>query len=275
MITIAPYPRHVHQFDWGQWMVQGLEAHGTAYRLIDAGADADTEIVATWGWKMGRYYRARGHQVLVAERGYVGDRMVWTSLGWNGLNGRATFPKIDDGGARWNRHHRDVLRPWSPERPKGYILVMGQVPGDQSVVDHDIDGWYTATIRTLRETFDRPVYFRTHPRAIERGLPAPPRAAPELGGPLDAALSGAAWVVTFNSNSAVDAVLAGTRAIACDPGSMAWDVTGHDPRQAGVPSDRAAWAHRLAWCQWRPDEIASGAAWDAVSTVSSSLEPAA
>jgi hypothetical protein len=32
------------------------------------------------------------------------------------------------------------------------------------------------------------------------------------------------------------------------------------------PVLRERWAHRLAWCQWTLEEIASGDAWDALVT---------
>jgi hypothetical protein len=83
--------------------------------------------------------------------------------------------------------------------------------------------------------------------------------------PLAEDLAEAALVVTYNSNSAVDAVLAGVPAIAVDRGSMAWDVTGHvlGELRLSVPY-RAAWAHALAWKQWLPEEMASGDCWAAV-----------
>jgi len=70
-------------------------------------------------------------------------------------------------------------------------------------------------------------------------------------GPLAKALAGAAVVITWNSNTAVDAILAGKNTTAADKGSMAWEV-----------SDREAWAHALAWRQFSQDELTSGFAWE-------------
>ena len=88
--------------------------------------------------------------------------------------------------------------------------------------------------------------------------------APVIGGTLTEAIGNAAWVVTYNSNSAVDAVLAGVPSVSCDVGSMAWDVTGHDVAVKPPSPDRKEWAAKMAWAQWTDDEIESGRAWEAV-----------
>jgi hypothetical protein len=74
--------------------------------------------------------------------------------------------------------------------------------------------------------------------------------ADTIKGGLSDALAGAELVVTYNSNTAVDALLAGKLIHAEDEGSMAWGW-----------KDRAEWAARLAWRQFSMDEIRSGFAW--------------
>jgi hypothetical protein len=75
-------------------------------------------------------------------------------------------------------------------------------------------------------------------------------------------MAGAGLVVTFNSNTGVDAALFGRPVIAMDEGSMAWPVAGHQVTEIVMP-DRSAWAARLAWCQWTMDEMRSGACQEA------------
>lgn len=76
-------------------------------------------------------------------------------------------------------------------------------------------------------------------------------------------LENARLVVTFNSNSAVESVIAGVPAIAMDMGSMAWPVTAHMLEDVNSPvrCDRTQWAHDLAYTQWNLDEMRSGEAW--------------
>jgi hypothetical protein len=107
------------------------------------------------------------------------------------------------------------------------------------------------------------VRFRPHPGAQRRGGAAEVPGAATIGGTLAEALAGAALVVTFNSNSGVDAALAGRPVVAMDAGSMAWAVAGHEVAEVVQP-DRTAWAARLAWCQFNKAEMESGFCQEAV-----------
>jgi hypothetical protein len=193
---------------------------------------------------------ASGRRCLVLERGYIGDRFYWTSMGLDGLNGYADFCNQGMPGDRWERHFAQHLKPWR-EPSDGPVLIAGQVPNDASLRGLDIERWCVQVSHRLRMK-GIPSVIRWHPKA----LGTPPTMVS-----LDDALHGARWLVTFSSNSAVDAVLAGVPAVTCDRGSMAWAVTGHDPTGAPPIPDRTQWAHDLAYTQWNPDEIASGEAW--------------
>lgn len=223
---------------------------------------AEMPPVACWGWRRGKQYHRRSREVLVAERGYLGDRLAtWTSLGWNGLNGRAVFAAQGDEGQRFERHFGPALKPWS--RRKGYALIVGQVPGDMSCEGVNMEAWYVKAALAMEER-GYTVGFREHPAAVRRGLRV--RALPDkrIGGTLEDALSVATVAVTWNSNCGVDAVLSGVPVIACDPGAMCWDVAAHGLDAEIVRPSRDAWAARLAWTQWTIDEIESGEAWSHV-----------
>lgn len=242
-ITLA-FASHGHQVKHADALARGFAAHGVA---VKTGYPA-TQHVACWGWRRGKALRDAGHDVLVLERGYIGDRFAWTSLAWNGLNNRGTAPIIDDGGERFERNHAGMLKPWNPEGD--YVLIMGQVPGDASLQGRDLSGWYA---EQAAKDWRMPVYFRPHPLAYKRAAVHSVDGAKTLAGDLSDALERAAWVVTFNSNAGVDALLAGKATHVDDEGSMAWNVT-----------NREQWAHRLAWRQWSMDEIASGEAWERI-----------
>lgn len=71
-------------------------------------------------------------------------------------------------------------------------------------------------------------------------------------------------VVTFNSNTGVEASFAGVPTIATDIGSMAYEVASHSVAEMLRRPDRETWAARLAWKQWRREEMASGYCWETV-----------
>lgn len=198
------------------------------------------------------------------ERAYLGNRFEWYSLAWNGLNGRGTFPALRDDPCRFQKHFGDLLQPW--RRDEGaYALVVGQVPGDASLQGRDMGEWYNSIAVQCADAYGKPVWFREHPEAQRRGINRTvPRTVGTLGGPLSAALDSAHICVTFNSNTAVESVLRGIPTVACDRGSMAHEVCGHGPAQRITP-DRALWAARLAWKQWRLEEIAAGDPFDETS----------
>lgn len=196
--------------------------------------------------------------MLVMERGYLGDRTAWTSLAWNGLNGRGVASSAADP-ARFLRHFPDLLKPWR-ENEEGYVLLIGQLPGDLAVRHMDFNAWATLTAAGLG-SYGFDVRYRPHPLA-ELAVPAAltgVRLMAERS--LRAALEGAASCVTFNSNAAVEAVLAGVPTYAIDRGSIAWDVAAHSIYEPPVRPGREDWAARLAWRQWTAEEIAAGDAW--------------
>jgi hypothetical protein len=214
-------------------------------------------VVATWGWRLGIPFREHGFSVLVMENPYVGDKESWISLGWNGLNGRATFPKPLDSGERWERNFRHMLQPWKAGGE--YVLLIGQVRGDTSLSGVEIEEWYQDAAERLRWRFrPLPVVFRPHPEDPKTEVPG----IATLECDLVDALLGAAVVVTFNSRVGVDAALAGVPVIACDAGSMAWPVAAHGLDAPLVQPDRSEWCRQLGWCQWTMEEIRSGLAWN-------------
>ena len=175
------------------------------------------------------------------------------------MNGRATFPDYPpDGGARFHGmglHLAPMLTAGD-----GCVLLVGQVQGDMSLRGRNLRPWYEATARQAELCYGLPVVFRPHPEEWnkKRRYTVPGYEADT--GPLFASLARASVVVTWNSNTAVDALLAGVPAVCFDEGSMAWEVAGHALGDAGAPERRESWAHALAWKQWRAQEIASGEA---------------
>lgn len=254
--TLISSPRARHQLAHQQALAQGLRAHGVETSFSYAVA-SKTKYVACWGWRAGLALRNRGHEVLVIERGYLGNRFEWSSLAWNGLNGFGRFAESPkDGGERFKNNFAPLL-PW---RDGGeYVLIMGQVPGDASLRRRDLMPWYRLVAAEAAEKYGLPVHFRQHPESKRKGHSQIVSGAIKSVGNLDEALSGAALVITYNSNAAVDSVLAGVPAIAIDRGSMAWPVAGHSVGEKIIP-DREIWAAEMAWKQWRLDEISSGAA---------------
>jgi hypothetical protein len=250
-----------HQSGWGTAFARGLRKHGWEVDIRENSAPAD--LVVFWGVRRQdeiRAQKARGGRVCILERGYVGDRFKWTSVSFGGgLNGRGQFRGPLDDPSRWEKHFSKLMKPWRGIRG-GPVLILGQVPTDMSVRGVDLNGFYQEAARAFRaKKFE--VRFRPHPKAPDerpQGIEIWP-----AGQDLAKAFNEVACAVTWNSNSGVDAVLAGVPTVAMDQGSMAWGVTGHELAMPPQP-ERAAWAHSLAWKQFTAEEMASGECWEAV-----------
>lgn len=259
-VVVCSHSRAAHHQRAAKAFAAGLARHGVEHKVVvgDAGQPADLYVV--WGHRRGQIFdrqKREGRHYLVMERGYFRDRFAYTSLGYDGLNGRADFCNADVPGDRWEKHGVP-LAPWRNPR-RGYVLLLGQVYGDASLAGVHYANWLRHVSAQLR-AMGREVVFRPHPLApssrVER--------VQVVGGTLAEAFAGARCALTYNSNSGVDAVLAGVPLITTDRGSMAWDVAAHSLLQVDDPPtpDREAWAHRLAYCQWTEAEITSGEAWD-------------
>jgi hypothetical protein len=69
--------------------------------------------------------------------------------------------------------------------------------------------------------------------------------------------------VTFNSNSGVEAALAGVPVFAFDEGSMVWEIANKTFDAIDNPQrpDRTQWLADLSYAQWTPREMREGKAW--------------
>jgi hypothetical protein len=252
--------RSAHQQRWGNAFAAGLERHGITPLKGDGRQPIACDLAVFWSHKKYPIIEAQkktGRDYLVLEHGYIGDRISeYASAGYNGLNGNADFVNQDMPPDRWLLFFREYLKPWRPEG--NYIVIMGQVPGDQSIRGTDFTGWVAETAKGLRERFDVPIYFRPHPLSGRQDAAG----VPLIHGDLHYVLADALGVVTFNSNSGVDALLEGVPTMVCDEGGMAWPVTTHRVEEGFKKLPREQWAWNLAWAQWTEEEFSGGTAWE-------------
>ena len=249
-----------HQKSWGGAFARGLEKHGWHVDVDRMHNRKAYDLLVMWSVRKAAFIerqKVAGGEVCILERGYVGDRFKWTSVSFGGgLNGRGVFRGPHTDPSRWNEHFASLMQPWRPVAG-GYALLLQQVPGDMLIRGTDIEAFYAGVVKAFKPPMR--VKIRVHPN-VKPGEAAAAQAARTS---LQEDFAGAACAVTWNSNSGVDAVLAGVPTVALDPGSMAWDVTGHELTMPPAPG-REAWAHALAWKQWRKEELESGYCWEHV-----------
>ena len=144
------------------------------------------------------------------------------------------------------RSFRVPVRDW--RKSGGHILLC---PNSPSFLErHGHANWVEATTRELRSHSDRNIRVRWKDSRT----------------PLVADLRDCWSVVTFTSNAAVEAVLAGIPVFAtvhCAASAMGLSDLSKIETPA-MPADREAWAARLANNQWALAEMARGDLWRAI-----------
>jgi len=256
-IQVIPCRWPLKTEEWPLAMHEGVLACGDRSTVVHAYRHKyDASIV--WGIhkRWSAYVIAQGKPVIVIERGYLGERKhTWLAVGNGGLNGLANFGNDDVPSDRWEQYWAQDVKPW--KKSGNYAIIMGQVPKDSSLYGMCPYAWARSIYQSAVDKFKR-VYFRPHPDA--KPLPAD-FDLPLMTGDLNDALDGASCVITYSSNSAVDAVMNGIPAITMHRGSMAWNVSSHDFKEKLYKGDRDEWGARLAYAQWHIDEIKQGLAW--------------
>jgi len=247
-VVIYLRPDMPHHKEWCGKFAQGLIHHGITVetRMLDDPIDCDLAVF--WSHK---FYNVIKHQkknnadYICLERGFV-DRENYAHVGWNGHNGRADFKNAGAPSDRFERFQH-MLKPWKQDGD--YLLIMGQVPGDASTMGVELNLIWDDVGNKAAE-LDINTIYRPHPLV-------------EYTCPLEVSLKNALAVIAWNSNSSVDAVLAGVPSIVLDEGSMAWPVSSHEIGEIVRP-DRTKWLHELAYAQWSRTEISSGECWDRI-----------
>lgn len=197
-----------------------------------------------------RLQSSNNKDVLVLETGYInrgdGENHHYAA-GLNGLNGRADFKNKNMPGDRFSLLNVEV----KPYRTGKKIVLCGQVPWDASVDHIDYMEWLSEAYRSIRANSNREVVVRHHPD-IQKNTK-----------PFLEEIKDAWCVVTFNSNSGVEALIDGVPVFAFDEGAMCWPVCNKSFSNIATPlkPDRTQWLNDLAYSQWTLNEMKEGAAW--------------
>ena len=184
----------------------------------------------------------------VPQGDYISRRLQNIGLSWNKLNEEATWIPDYCPSDRWDKLGIE-LKPWKQDGE--YSLVLGQVAGDATVCHNYRD--FLGTMESLIEAnHPYPVKVREHPQVRESTSS------------LAKDLKGAALCITYSSNSAVEAVIAGVPTVVIAKNCVAWPVTSHIVRRALYRGPREQWAYDLAYRQYTVDELRDGTAWEQI-----------
>jgi len=218
------------------------------------------------------HQKQAGDRHIVTDLGFIYRRSEYWSVGWDALNGRANFcnknmdsKRIDKWGIK--------LQPWKVNK-SGCVLFCLQLPWDAAVVNTHYPTYIKNTVEALLSSSQRDIVIREHPKISEGGCAQTPIAheysaivqdalkndrVTRTGSTLKEDFDNAWCVVSYNSNSTVEAAIYGVPSFVSDKGSMSWDVSGHDLNiENPILPERHQWLCDLSYTQWNGDEIAKG-----------------
>ena len=182
----------------------------------------------------------------------------------------------------FERNGYDPDLPWKTDGD--YILLCMQKVGDASLRGRDVFAWTEDTVNEIRKHTNRKIIIRPHPlyrkSALHNKLKEKVLAVADvhwqeadLTEPdfvsIAEQLNNAWCTVTYSSGTGIDAVINGVPNVACDSGSMVYEVSSKDIAEIEAPyrGDKKQWTNKIAHCQWSVDEFESGECWEHVNKI--------
>lgn len=238
-------------------VVNGLKKHGHTIHTGNTGdAYKPCDLLVTWGTARTQINHrvAHPHQGLhlVVELGFLKRneyrQLLFTDIAGLGIPlPRSICPHGYVGAERFNKLGIEV-QDWVSGR-LDHSLVLGQVPGDQSVVDCvNLTGFYQGFK-------NRGCHFRRHPNTRADRMTAAEVQLQKCPyeGRLEEVVRNYRETYAWSSTSGLDSLIAGVPHTAFSPYSMC-------PKGVRVDTEsrRMQVLYNAAACQWNDEEIASG-----------------
>jgi hypothetical protein len=242
----------------------------------------DADVAVIWSvlfqgnmsgnYKVWERFKAAGKPVIVLEVGAIKRNTTWR-CGINGITGDAYHGPTGNGDDRFKLLGLE-LQPWREQN--GHILICGQHDDSaqwQTHNDTSVAKWIYNTVESWRAYDTQSTFLiRPHPRNKfswnELGPPdrlgwstfSQPK---KIDGTYDdfdfeKVLENAKLVINYNSNPAIEAVLAGVP-IMTHESSRCWPVAnpiGYTEQY--VKPERQQWANDLCYTEWTEQEMATG-----------------
>lgn len=227
--------------------VVAVPEHGSNVLLVMYGAGSLD------GTALLNQHRKSGGRVLCFDRGYFGRASIAMQEHY-----RASIDELHvsppyleattDNGKRFSRFQISLREDATPEGP---VIVAGL--GPKSRIGLGLPNWDQGTLEATQRRFPRRrVIYRPKNRLKVRWPNAVRWRWVNTTGQIEDVLRGASLAVVRHSNVAVDACIAGVP-VECEDGAARWLYSSGSVQNV---ERRTSFLHRLAWWNWRADEMA-------------------
>lgn len=263
--------------------VAGVRRHGDECELLPAkeykaakfGQGPDADVVCAYGLqahsrKMVHEYRRRGTRVLLLDKGLIRshNRSAYNRVCIDGGTPNAYLMRVQRNCERWEALRIEL----QPRRAVTADMPIVYANNSQKVHDYWDLGPAQAYTKNIITEIKRlatkvPVMYRPKRTLVDickmKGV-----ALSLYPDTIETTLENARVLVTYGSNCAINAIMAGIPAICLGP-CAANPVSGNSLEQLRDPpfpseADRYRWLCNVAWCQWSAGEMKAGIAWDFV-----------
>lgn len=249
------------------------------YKIYENHERPDADLVVIWSVLLNIYgrqpiyehYKKLGTPILVLEVGGIVRNKSWR-VGLNGINRDAEYGNQNVDDSRLAKLGLS-LQPW---RKGEEIIICTQNQFSAAWPNISVYDWTEQTLTWIRSQTKMKVWLRPHPRHrvhfekltskygnIDICVPKQTGNKDEVD--FQKYLQNAHAVINYNSNPAIESVLAGVP-VYVDKSSLCWPVgneIGGDIVNPKTP-DRSKWLNEISYCEWFEDEIAQGIPWQRI-----------
>lgn len=239
-------------------LLKGLRTHDITAKITDSHTRLPgTDVAILLGPNAWKLIESNPKPYLMVNRKFLGfherDAHDIVAIGWDGLNGRATFcvDNVSDNRLFEFIDEKDIQEWHQPSAIRKYYLLCEQSDAGRSTHYHDCAPWY----QNVTKQCEKPLLIR-HKSNPEYGHINVFRDAFKKD------MNTTKCGIILNSTVGIDINLAGVPVISCDEGSPTWAIDSHTINKINYSTARLNFFKYLAHCQFRISEIENGMFWE-------------
>jgi len=244
-----------------------LQARGIQTQENSMSSDAAIIWSVLWAGRMAanravyEHYKSQGRPVIIIEIGALYRGNTW-KIAVNNITADGYYGHLDN--LDWDRPAKLKISLATQFNSKPNIIVALQHDRSLQVSELNMTDWLRNTLSTLKQSTDRPITVRPHPRCKLALTNLPPGVTVEIPNKLPNTYDSYDMhydchaLVNYNSGPGIQAVIAGVRPIV-NSTSLAYPVgVGFADIEQPYTRDRDMWLTQICHTEYTVDELQRG-----------------